>query len=178
MTSRPTRAGKVAIVLWSIGGVLALLVQAIARLLPRALEPILDGSLDLAAAIAYVASVALLAYSEGYRGFQQRFSPRAAARALYLAEHPKPSLVIVGPLVAMGLIYATRRRLIGSWTLLLGIIGLIVVVSQLAQPWRGAVDAGVVVGLSWGAIATLVFAIRALRGTLPDVDPDLPKPTP
>lgn len=174
MTSRPKRASEVAIVLWAVGGVLALLVQAIVRLLPRALEPILDGSLDLVAGLAYLASIALLAYSEGYRGFQQRFSPRAVARALHLGRHPKPLLVILAPLVAMGLVHATRRRLIGSWVLLLGIIGLIVLVSQLAQPWRGAVDAGVVIGLSWGALATLVFLIRALRGSPPDVDPDLP----
>lgn len=178
MTSRPMSmsAGGLAIVLWSIGGVLALLVQAIVRLLPRALEPILDrdGSLGAVAALAYLASIVGLAYSEGYRGFQQRFSPRVVVRSLHLARHPKPLLVILGPLHAMGLIHATRRRLLGSWLLLLGIIGLILLVSMLAQPWRGAVDAGVVVGLSWGAIATLVMLVRALRGSPPDVDPDLP----
>jgi hypothetical protein len=174
MTSRPITGTGVAIALWSIGGVLALLTQAIVRLLPRALEPILDGSLDLIAGVAYFAAIVGLAYSEGYRGFQQRFSPRAVARAWHLAKHPRPALVVLAPLVAMGLIYANRRRLLGSWILLLGIIGLIVLVSQLAQPWRGAVDAGVVVGLSWGAIATLVVLIRALRGSPPDVDPDLP----
>ncbi|HLT35044.1 MAG TPA: hypothetical protein VK034_02140 [Enhygromyxa sp.] len=173
---RPSSASEWAIVLWSIGGVLALLVQAIVRLLPRALEPILDGSLDAVAGLAYLASIAGLAYSEGYRGFQQRFSPRVVVRALHLARHPEPLLVIAAPLHAMALIHATRRRLLGSWSLLLGIIGLIVLVSKLEQPWRGAVDAGVVVGLSWGAVATLVLLIRACRGSPPEVDPDLPKP--
>jgi hypothetical protein len=173
---RPLSGSGLAIAIWTVGGVLALLVQAIVRLLPRALEPILDGSLDLLAGLAYVAAIVGLAYSEGYRGFQQRFSPRVVVRALHLAEHPKPALVILAPLYAMALIHATRRRLVGSWVLLLGIVGLIVLVSKLAQPWRGAVDAGVVVGLSWGALATLVMLIRAFRGTPPEVDPDLPKP--
>lgn len=174
MVSRPTTAGGLVIVLWAVGGVLALLAQAIVRLLPRALEPILDGSLDLAAALAYVAAIIGMAYSEGYRGFQQRFSPRVAVRALHLAADPKPLRIVLAPIVAMGLIHASRRRLIGSWSLLIGIVGLILLVRMLAQPWRGAIDAGVVVGLSWGAIATLVIAIRALQGSPPDVDPDLP----
>ncbi len=160
--------------LWSIGGVLGLFVQAIVRLLPRALEPIFDGSLDVAAGIAYAVAIVGMAYAEGYRGFQQRFSPRAVARALHLAEHPRPLLVLFAPLFTMGLVHATRRRLIGSWSLLLGIIGLIVLVSMLAQPWRGAVDAGVVVGLTWGVLATLALLIRAFRGTPPEVEPELP----
>lgn len=174
MVSRPTTTGGLVIVLWAVGGVLALLAQAIARLLPRALEPILDGSLDVAAALAYVAAIIGMAYSEGYRGFQQRFSPRVAVRALHLADNPTPLRIVLAPMVAMGLLHASRRRLIGSWSLLLGIVVLIVLVSMLGQPWRGAIDAGVVVGLSWGAIATLVYVIRALRGSPPDIDPDLP----
>lgn len=173
MTSRLS-AGGLAIVLWSVGGVLALLVQAIVRLLPRALEPILDGSLDGIATLAYVVAIAGMAYSEGYRGFQQRFSPRVVVRALHLVRHPRPLLITFAPLHAMGLIHATRRRLLGSWLLLLGIVVLILLVSMLEQPWRGAIDAGVVVGLSWGGIATAIMLARALRGSPPDVDPDLP----
>jgi hypothetical protein len=173
--SRPTSAGAVAILVWAVGGVLALLIQAITRLLPRALEPIQDGSLDALAAGVYAAAIVAMAYTEGYRGFQRGFSPRVVARALHLAQRPKPLLVLLAPLHAMGLIHASRRRLLGSWLLLLGIVGLILLVRMLAQPWRGAVDAGVVVGLSWGALATLAFTIAALRGQTPDISPDLPK---
>lgn len=164
--------------LWSLGGVLALLAQAIARLLPRALEPILDGSLDAIATLAYAASIVFMAYTEGYRGFQQRFAPRVVVRTLHLAKHPKPWLVLLGPLHAMALIHATRRRLLGSWLLLLGIIGLILLIRMLEQPWRGAIDAGVVVGLSWGGATVLLMLIRALRGSPPTVDPDLPTELP
>ena len=38
-----------------------------------------------------------------------------------------------------------------------------VIVHRLDQPWRGILDAGVVVGLSWGTIATLALSVRAWR---------------
>ncbi len=153
---------------------LVLFVQAIVRLLPRALEPIQDGSLGPMVIVAYAAAMLGLGYSEGYRGFQLSFSPRAVVRALYVARNPRPYLVLLAPLMAMGLIHGTRRRLIGSWLLLVGIVVLIALVGMLAQPWRGAVDAGVVVGLGWGTIATLVMFVRALRGTVPDMLAEVP----
>jgi len=174
MVTRPHNPAQLAIMLWSVGGVIALLAQAIVRLLPRALEPLGDGSLTVAAGLAYVFAIAGMAYSEGYRGFQQQFSPRVAVRVLHLANNPTPLLVVFAPLYAMGLIHANRRRLISSWVLLLAIVGLIVLVRMLAQPWRGAIDAGVVVGLTWGALATVAIFVRALRGSPPEVDPDLP----
>jgi hypothetical protein len=178
MASRPTTAAQLAIFAWAVLGVIALLIEAVVRLLPRALEPIMDGSLSGAGALAYVAAIVSLGYSEGYRGFQLRFSPRVIVRALALAQ-PTPRrakwlLILLAPMMAMGLIHANRRRLIGSWMLLLCIVTLILLVSRLEQPWRGAVDAGVVVGLSWGTVATLVPMVQALRGKPPTVDPDLP----
>jgi hypothetical protein len=175
MVSRPTTAAQLAIFLWAVLGVIAILVEPVIRLLPRALEPIADGSLSGAGVLAYVASILGLAYSEGYRGFQLRFSPRVIVRALVVAQRGGPLLILLAPLMAMGLIHANRRRLIGSWVLMLCIVSLIVLVSLLEQPWRGAIDAGVVVGLSWGTVATLVLMVRALRGNIPTIDPDLPE---
>ena len=40
---------------------------------------------------------------------------------------------------------------------------LVFVVHQLGQPWRGILDAGVVVGLTWGSAAVLLFAVRAFQ---------------
>lgn len=175
MAEPPRTRTEHAIVVWAIGGVVLLLLQAVWRLLPRALEPLLAGEMTTAAIAAYLVSVLGMAYSEGYRGFQRSFSPRAVVRALELAaRRPSPLLIALAPLVSMGLIYATRRRLIASWTLLIAVVGLIIVVAQLDQPWRGAVDAGVVVGLGWGAIATIALAIRAMRGAVPEVSADLP----
>lgn len=160
--------------LWAVGGVLALLIQAVLRLLPRALEPVLAGEIDLWAGLAYAASILTLGFFEGYRGFQLGFSPRVVVRALHLAKHRRPLLVVFAPMMAMGLIHASRRRLIGAWGLVLGILALVLLVRMLAQPWRGAVDAGVVVGLSWGCVATVVWLIKGLRGQPPEVSADLP----
>lgn len=168
---------RLVIVAWAVLGVLAILIQAIVRLLPRALEPILDGSLSGLGIAAYVAAILGLGYSEGYRGFQRQFSPRVVVRALALARRGG-WMVALAPLMVMGLIHGTRRRLISSWVLVVGIVGLIFVVRLLAQPWRGAVDAGVVVGLSWGVVATAVQTVQGLRGRVPDVDPELPHSQP
>ena len=121
----------------------------------------------------YAFSVVFMAYAEGYKGFQLRFSPRVIARAARIGQAPwwcKP----LAPLFCMGLVYATRRRLIASWVLLLGIITLVMLISGLAQPWRGAIDAGVVVGLSWGMISVLAAAGQHLRGRSPEISADMP----
>ena len=47
-------------------------------------------------------------------------------------------------------------------------------VRQLAQPWRGIVDAGVVVGLIWGVMALIAFWWRAVAGQPPAVPHDMP----
>jgi hypothetical protein len=118
--------------------------------------------------------------AEGYRGFQQNFSPRVAARARHLASHPTPLRVALAPLFLMGFFGATRRRKITTWCLTLGIFLLVVAVRRLEQPWRGVVDVGVVLGLSWGLVALLVFALRAFsrRGLAYPAEIEPPGPAP
>ena len=169
-----SRGARLAIMSWAVGGVVLVLVDAIVRLLPKAIEPLTVGPPDTTTLLAYLTAIVALAYTEGYRGFQQHFSPRVAARALRLAGESSPLLVVFAPLVAMGLLHATRRRLIASWSLLVTIVGFVLIVRMLRQPWRGAVDAGVVVGLSWGTVATLTHAVRAWRGRKLQVDADFP----
>ncbi len=55
----------------------------------------------------------------------------------------------------------------------MAIIVLILLVHRLDQPLRGIIDAGVVVGLSWGIVSLLHCAWLAARGRL-DTDPDVP----
>jgi len=38
---------------------------------------------------------------------------------------------------------------------------LVQVVEHMPMPWRGIMDVGVVVGLSWGLISMLVFTLKA-----------------
>lgn len=163
----------VLVVLWAVGGVLALLGEALFSLTPLALEALRS---DLSATHWGVAAVwvPFMAFTEGYRGFQRRFSPRAVRRAFHLARNRRPLLVFLAPLHAMGLVHATRRRLVGSWVLVVAIVALVVAIRALPQPWRGIIDLGVVVGLGWGAASTLWCLISAFLGREPAIDPELP----
>lgn len=154
---------------WAIGGVLALLGQAVWRLSGHAAQPWIDGSMTPAQITLCAAWTLFSLYAEGYRGFQRGFSPRVVTRAIHLADHPRALWVLLAPLYAMGLVHATRRRLAISWTFVLAIATVVVFMRRVPQPWRGIIDAGVVAGLVWGVVAILVFAVRR-----PDVDLELP----
>ncbi len=150
--------------LWGIFGFVLILCQAVVRLAPLAWEPIAEGGLSPLQWSLYGASILFNAYSEGYRAFQLQVAPRVVARAVHLAAHPKPLHVALAPLFCMTLFHANRKRLIVSWCVYAGIIVLVIAVRQLSQPWRGIVDAGVVVGLSWGIIAIIAAFIGVARG--------------
>jgi hypothetical protein len=160
--------------IWGITGVVVFLAYAVVRLIPVAAEALRMDLLPLHWA-SLALSVGSLGYYEGYRAFQKAFSPRTVARGFAIAADPRPLFVLLAPLHAMGLFHATRKRVIVSWGVLLGVTGLVLVVRMLDQPWRGIVDAGVVVGLSWGTISMLIFWARALAGKPMPVPPDLPE---
>lgn len=160
--------------LWGLAGVFLLIGSAIYRLAPLALETF---SHHLAwyhwAALAL--SVLFMAYSEGYRGFQQGFSPRVAARARYLKAHPDMWHALLGPFFCMGYFHATRKRKIVSLSLTAGIVILILAVRAIDQPWRGIIDAGVVGGLGWGLISLLIFSLRAFFSAAFPYAPEVPE---
>jgi hypothetical protein len=140
-----------------MGGVLLLLTQALLRLTPLALEPLRDGSLAPWQLVLYGAWVGFMAYSEGYRGFQLQFSPRAVRRAFELPVAGTRWHILFGPLYCMSLIGAARKDQMRARVLLVTIVTLILAVRLLPQPWRGIVDGGVVVGLGWGVISTVML---------------------
>ncbi len=175
---RPRGALAFGILLWGVGGVLLFVAQGILRLTPIAIEPLQRGSLTALQCSVYVGWVLFNTFVEGYHGFQRGFAPRVVVRALALAARPRALLVALAPLYCMGLVHASRRRLIASWGLLLGIITIIVIVRRAPPPWRAIVDGGVVVGLTYGFIAQLVFFLRALVGRAKRVAPDLPPGSP
>jgi hypothetical protein len=43
------------------------------------------------------------------------------------------------------------------------------------QPWRGIIDAGVVLGLTWGMVSIVLFAAVAFGTGRFDYPPDLPE---
>jgi hypothetical protein len=158
---------------WGLLGVLLLLTSATYRLAPLAIEAF-SYELSLLHWVSLVVVVFGMAYAEGYRGFQQGFSPRVAARAKYLKEHPRPLHVVLAPFFCMGYFHATRRRQITSISLTLGIIILVLLVRLIDQPWRGIIDAGVVVGLAWGIITVAVFGLLAFLSESYDSSPEVP----
>lgn len=159
---------------WGVLGVVAVIGHALTRLTPLALEA-WGMPWSTAQWALFVPWMVFMGYSEGYRGFQTLFAPRVVVRALALTYNPRPHWVVFAPFFVMGLIGATEKRKLISRVLVVGIVVLVVAIKGLVQPWRGIIDAGVVLGLGWGTIALIVFSIRALLGSPPDIDPDLPE---
>jgi len=109
--------------------------------------------------LALAFSIIYMGYAEGYKGFHLGFAPRVVVRARYLADNPRPLHVLLAPLFCMGYIYATRKRQIISFALTIMIICFVLIARTMPQPWRGILDAGVVVGLSLGVLSIAYFLI-------------------
>ena len=168
--------------LWGVVGVVAVLSNAIRRLLPIALEPFSKAGTAAAATAftplhwaQYVGFVLIMAYAEGYKGFQLKFSPLVVKRAMTLGPNSPFHHKLFAAPYSMGLFHASKKRQIVSWTLALGIVGLVKLVKTLAFPYRSIVDAGVVVGLSWGTASIAGIYVQALRGQVPMIDPAMPE---
>ena len=140
---------------WGIGGVLLLLLFAVYRLAPMALA-LENSPMNPMHWAALIFSILFMAYTEGYKGFHLGFSPRVVKRANYLRNNPRIFHTLLAPLFCMGYIYSTRKRKLISIGLTLMIIGFVLIARILPQPWRGILDAGVVVGLTIG-IASIVY---------------------
>jgi hypothetical protein len=159
--------------IWGITGVFLLIGSAVYRLTPLALAAF-SVPFSWYHWLAWFASVLFMAHAEGYRGFQRQFSPRVAARARYLREHPRLLHLLFAPFFCMGYFHATRRRRIISISLTAGIIVLVLAVRHLSQPWRGIIDAGVVTGLAWGLVSLFWYGVRAFTAQRFDYSPEVP----
>ncbi len=159
---------------WGLGGVLAVLGYAILRLSQITMEAFQE-PFDGRHWALLVINTLFMAYSEGYKGFQKSYAPRVVARAQVLTEEPTALRVLLAPLFCMTYFQSTRRRLIAVYILTFAIVTLIVIFQYIPQPWRGILDLGVVVGLSWGSVSLLVFAFQAWLGSGFDASPELPE---
>jgi hypothetical protein len=145
--------------IWGFSGVVALLGFAVYRLGHRAAE-LLGASLTGAQWVFLLVFAVFMLVAEGYRGFQKKFSPRTAARVRYLRDNPRPLHVALAPLFCMGYFHATRKTQVTAICLTLGIVLLVVLVRFLPFPWRGMVDFGVVLGLSYGILSFAWFTAK------------------
>jgi hypothetical protein len=157
---------------WALAGFSLLLIQALRRLAPHALD-LCNQRLSWLHWASLIGWVGFMAYSEGYRGFQQNFSPRFAARLRWLRRNPTLLRAVLAPLFCMGYFGTTRKRKIVAYSLTAGIVLLVLLVRVLPQPWRGIVDAGVVLGLAWGLLTVLWLSARAVLQDRDPADPEV-----
>jgi len=158
---------------WGIVGISLILLYAIGRLSGFALQALGQALTPWHFLVLAVVSI-FMAYAEGYRGFQCRFSPRVVARILYLHRHPTFGNGVLAPLFCIGYFAATRRTLASIWGGTLAIVALVVLVHQLEQPWRGILDTGVVIGLTWGLVSLWMIAIRVFQEGRYRCSPEVP----
>lgn len=170
--STPTTFIGVLASCWGMAGFFLLLLIAINKLSAIALEAF-SQNLNAWHWTALLINCVFMAYSEGYKGFQKSYSPRLAARARHLSSHANLLQLILAPLFCMGFFSAPKRRIISSILLTIMIIVFVLTFKLLPQPWRGILDAGVVVGLSWGLLATALFCIQAFFSSSFDIDPEV-----
>mmetsp|Transcript_7861 Transcript_7861/g.11364 ORF Transcript_7861/g.11364 Transcript_7861/m.11364 type:complete len:279 (+) Transcript_7861:115-951(+) len=174
--------GNVLASLWGSSGVAYILIKAIVRVLPIALDPFskAEGIIPLTnfQLSAYILTCLFFAYAEGYKGFQLKFSPLVVARSFTIQPKSSPiHHILFAPLYSMGLFHATKKRMIVSWCVTIGVATIVAAVKKMPYPWRNIVDAGVVVGLSWGTISILGgYIISLLTGIAPiGTDPAMPE---
>lgn len=160
-------------VAWGAGGLIGLLLFAVVRLSSVVFDG-LEAPWQWQHIAVAAANAIFMAWSEGYRGFQQSFSPRCAARAKWLLAQPSWRRTVLAPLFVMGYFATSRKRKIVVYSLTLGILAAIWIIHALPQPWRAALDIGVVLGLTWGIVSFLVALAAALRAPPDRAAADLP----
>lgn len=159
--------------IWGFGGLLLIILFAIFRLTPIAIDAFFYKLLWYHWLILIVNTI-FMAYTEGYRGFHKGFAPRVVARCNYLKNHPNGIHVLLAPFFVTGYFFSTQKRILYIFGLTFMIIILIQIIHRLAQPWRGLLDVGVVVGLTWGVISLFIFVFQALTSKNFEYSPELP----
>ncbi len=161
--------------IWGVLGFTALLASAVYRLSSHTAAAVANGLTWWEWCIA-MAWVIFNAHAEGVRGFHHNMSPRVVARAQHLAEGSAPwHWQLFAPAFVIGLFGATKKRKVIAWAVTMTIVAVVVVVRSVPQPWRGIIDAGVVVGLGIGILSLFWFFGRAMRGHRIAMNPDLPE---
>ena len=112
--------------------------------------------------LSLIISIIFLGYAEGYKGFQLSFSPRAAKRVKLVFKNPSFVNVVLSPLFCMGFFGISKKRMKITYILTITIIFLIIIIERISEPWRGIIDTGVLVGLSWGLLSFWFFCLKPI----------------
>lgn len=174
MNNKPPTVTGIIAVIWSVLGLLILLGFAVWQLCSNTIAAF-QMPLNWTHWLIFTLFFVFMAYSEGYKGFQKRFSPRFAARAKHLLRNPTLLHLLLAPLFCMGYFHATKKRIIATFSLTVMIVIFVLSFQFMPQPWRGILDAGIVIGLIWGMIATVLFYIKAFTDDQYSCDPELPE---
>jgi hypothetical protein len=140
--------------IWGVAGVLAVVAYAAARLSIRA-QHIPSYDLVWYHWAALLLNTVILIYAKSYRAFRLRLAPRIGVKARDIRENPTIAKTIFAPLYCLGYFGSgsgVRFRMI-SITLVM--VGLIVVVRYLPEPWRAVLDFGIAVALALGFVFIL-----------------------
>ena len=139
---------------WTLIGVAALFASAVYRLGSRGVATIQAG-LGWGEWSALVLLTVAFVYGEGFRALDRRWIPRLVERARLVGDDPRLFVRLLAPLYGLSLVGAGRDELVRGWLLTAAILGAVLIVRALPDPWRGIVDFAVAAALAWGLVAIL-----------------------
>eukprot|EP00930_Biecheleria_cincta_P095980 TRINITY_DN87863_c0_g1_i1.p1 TRINITY_DN87863_c0_g1~~TRINITY_DN87863_c0_g1_i1.p1 ORF type:complete len:214 (-),score=20.73 TRINITY_DN87863_c0_g1_i1:36-620(-) len=174
--SQPRQCCTAIVQVWAIFTWVIMFAKCIVDLTPGGFEPFQKQNLTSGQWAGYAAIALSIWLCEGIGAFQRSFSPMVVRRGYELNASSRCYEIVLAPFFSAGLFAATPTRLLKSWLLMAILIpGLALTVPHLPYPWRGAVDAGVVLGLGWGTAVIAILGLRGLvTGQWPDRSAELP----
>ena len=113
--------------------------------------------------VVLVLLTAAFVYGEGFRALDRRWVPMLVERARLLRDDRRLFVRLLAPLHGLSLVGVGRDDLIRGWLLTTAILGAVLIVSTLPDPWRGIVDFAVAAALAWGLVAILRRVPEAVR---------------
>lgn len=173
-------AASVLVVGWAYGLMLLVLVGACHGVVSIGLK-VRNFDLNAGQVVLTIFMVVFFAYVEGM-SFHRSWSPYVVRRALLLPQglsfrsQPVQSLVslLLGPLFVAGLFFASKKRLAVAYLLYPSIVGFIIGVVNLPDPYHQITDVGVSVGLTIGTASLAYHFERALQTQRLPRDLDVP----
>jgi hypothetical protein len=149
-TPSSARGASPLVFAWALVGNFALLADASVRMLDAADHHARRAHAGPFEWLAAAAIALAFAYGEGHLALERRFIPDLVARAATIRGRV-PSLL--APLVAAGLCCVPRAQLVRSWTLVLGIVAMVIAMRLLSPALHAGVDLGVALAMMVGTLA-------------------------